>query len=114
MRSDSTSPERAPAENHHGEICNAPREVTTLMRPGSRRRPPPTPQARKASGPKKTARPPADARDDPIAVRIDLGDLAGNLGYRLRRAQLWVFKDISRRLAPFALSAAQFSVLAVI
>jgi DNA-binding MarR family transcriptional regulator len=84
------------------------------MRPGSRRRPPPTPQARKASGPKKTARPPADARDDPIAVRIDLGDLAGNLGYRLRRAQLWVFKDISRRLAPFALSAAQFSVLAVI
>jgi DNA-binding MarR family transcriptional regulator len=45
---------------------------------------------------------------------VALGDLADNLGYRLRRAQLWVFKDISRRLARFDLSPAQFSVLAVI
>ena len=51
-----------------------------------------------------------DTAEEPIA----LGDLAGNLGYRLRRAQLWVFKDISRRLARYELSPAQFSVLAVI
>jgi DNA-binding MarR family transcriptional regulator len=51
-----------------------------------------------------------DARDE----RIALGDLAGNLGYRVRRAQLWIFKDVSWRLAPFDLSPAQFSVLAVI
>jgi len=45
---------------------------------------------------------------------IALGDLSGNLGYRIRRAQLWVFKDAGRRLAPFAVSPAQFSVLAII
>ncbi len=46
--------------------------------------------------------------------RIALGDLSGNLGYRVRRTQLWVFKDVSRRLAPFDLSPAQFSVLTII
>lgn len=46
--------------------------------------------------------------------QIALGDLSGILGYRLRRAQLWVFKDVNRRLARFELSPAQFSVLAVI
>lgn len=51
---------------------------------------------------------------DAPAERIALGDLSQILGYRLRRAQLWVFKDINRRLARFELSPAQFSVLAVI
>ena len=37
-----------------------------------------------------------------------------SLGYRIRRAQLWVFKDVSRRLAAFDISPAQFSVLSVI
>ena len=74
------------------------------MHPGSNRRAV-APQARK-----KPTRPPVDAPEE----RIVLGDLRGNLGYRLRRAQLWVFKDISRRLARFDLSPAQFSVLAVI
>ncbi|MCK1654263.1 MarR family transcriptional regulator [Bradyrhizobium sp. 149] len=41
-------------------------------------------------------------------------DLSRSLGYRLRRAQLWVFKDVSRRLAAFDISPAQFSVLSVI
>jgi DNA-binding MarR family transcriptional regulator len=41
-------------------------------------------------------------------------DLSHSLGYRIRRAQLWVFKDVSRRLAAFDISAAQFSVLSVI
>lgn len=42
------------------------------------------------------------------------GDLSHALGYRIRRAQLWVFKDVSRRLAAFDMSPAQFSVLSVI
>lgn len=41
-------------------------------------------------------------------------DLSRSLGYRIRRAQLWVFKDVSRRLAAFDISPAQFSVLSVI
>jgi DNA-binding MarR family transcriptional regulator len=59
---------------------------------------------------KSEAETPIDARNEEVA----LGDLSINLGYRLRRAQLWVFKDIGRRLARFELSPAQFSVLAVI
>jgi DNA-binding MarR family transcriptional regulator len=42
------------------------------------------------------------------------GDLSHALGYRIRRAQLWVFKDVSRRLTAFDISPAQFSVLSVI
>ena len=42
------------------------------------------------------------------------GDLSTNLGYRIRRAQLWAFRDVSRRLAPFAMGPAQFSVLSII
>ena len=73
------------------------------------------PQERRAPARKKTPRPAAQGRDDRFADdRVILGDLSDNLGYRLRRAQLWVFKDISRRLARFDLSPAQFSVLAVI
>jgi len=45
---------------------------------------------------------------------IALGALANNLGYRFRRAQLWAFRDVSRRLAPFAMGPAQFSVLSII
>jgi DNA-binding MarR family transcriptional regulator len=49
-------------------------------------------------------------RSKPVA----LGDLSQSLGYRIRRAQLWVFKDVSRKLASFDISPAQFSVLSVI
>ena len=51
-----------------------------------------------------------ESSDDSIA----LGALADNLGYRIRRAQLWAFRDVSRRLAPFAMGPAQFSVLSII
>jgi DNA-binding MarR family transcriptional regulator len=81
-----------------------------LTRPGPSRRGLPAPQPRKAPARKKDAATRIDARDEKIA----LGDLSSNLGYRVRRTQLWVFKDVSRRLAPFDLSPAQFSVLAVI
>jgi DNA-binding MarR family transcriptional regulator len=75
----------------------------------------PAPQSRKAATRKTLehqtgAAVPVDARGEGIA----LGELSDNLGYRVRRTQLWVFKDVSRRLAPFDLSPAQFSVLAVI
>ena len=64
----------------------------------------------KVSTRKRNVRASAPLRGD----RIALGDLSKNLGYRIRRAQLWVFKDISRQLAPFDTSLAQFSVLSII
>jgi DNA-binding MarR family transcriptional regulator len=45
---------------------------------------------------------------------LNSSDLSHSLGYRIRRAQLWVFKDVSRRLAAFDISPAQFSVLSLI
>jgi len=81
-----------------------------LSRPISNRRAISGAQVRKAPAAKRAARPPAEQPGQPIA----LGDLSGILGYRLRRAQLWVFKDVNRRLARFELSPAQYSVLAVI
>ncbi|HZR85400.1 MAG TPA: MarR family transcriptional regulator [Bradyrhizobium sp.] len=48
------------------------------------------------------------------AKAVDLGDLSQSLGYRIRRAQLWVFREVSQRLTPFEISPAQFSVLSVI
>ena len=59
---------------------------------------------------KRNVRAAAPLRGDQVA----LGDLSENLGYRIRRAQLWVFKDIGRQLAPFDISLAQFSVLSII
>jgi DNA-binding MarR family transcriptional regulator len=65
---------------------------------------------RKVSTRKRNVRAPAPLRGDQIA----LGDLSKNLGYRIRRAQLWVFKDVGRQLAPFDISIAQYSVLSII
>jgi len=63
------------------------------------------------SPPRKTAaKKLAPRKRKPVA----LGDLSQLLGYRIRRAQLWVFKEISRKLASFEISPAQFSVLIVI
>ena len=50
------------------------------------------------------------AKVEPLA----LGDLSQLLGYSIRRAQLWIFKEFSRQLAAFEISPAQFSVLCVI
>jgi len=63
----------------------------------------PSRSARAASGAK-------PARTKPLA----LGDLSQLLGYSIRRAQLWIFKEFSRQLAAFEISPAQFSVLCVI
>jgi DNA-binding MarR family transcriptional regulator len=84
--------------------------MTALKRTGLSRRAAPAPQASKSRDRRKESNGRGEAHDE----RIALGDLSDNLGYRVRRAQLWVFKDVSRRLAPFDLSPAQFSVLTVI
>jgi len=51
----------------------------------------------------------------PIRAKpLALGDLSQLLGYSIRRAQLWIFKEFSRQLSAFEISPAQFSVLCVI
>ncbi|WP_426442153.1 MarR family winged helix-turn-helix transcriptional regulator [Bradyrhizobium genosp. P] len=76
---------------------------------------------RRAARVAKSSRPPPrathaekPARTKPPALPLALGDLSHLLGYRLRRAQLWVFKDFGRQLSAFEISPAQFSVLCVI
>lgn len=69
-----------------------------------------SPKSPKSVPRKAEARKSAPSKRRPIA----LGDLSESLGYRIRRAQLWVFKEISRRLASLETSPAQLSVLTVI
>jgi len=45
------------------------------------------------------------------AVALQLGELSELLGYSLKRAQLKVFEDFLRSVAPLQLTPAQFSVL---
>jgi DNA-binding MarR family transcriptional regulator len=61
-------------------------------------------------------RPPRSSRKDFIDPAGDesllqLGELSGLLGYSLKRAQLKVFEDFLRSVAPLQLTPAQFSVL---
>src|SRR5437879_13012249 len=61
----------------------------------------------------KAARPaskePADA--DVESTALQLGELSEHLGYALKRAQLKIFEDFLRCVAPLQLTPAQFSVL---
>jgi DNA-binding MarR family transcriptional regulator len=52
---------------------------------------------------------PEDTAVDDATLQI--GELAGLLGYSLKRAQLRVFDDFMRCMAPLQLTPAQFSVL---
>src|ERR1700745_3818499 len=45
------------------------------------------------------------------AAALQLGEVAGLLGYSLKRAQLKIFEDFLRCVAPLQLTPAQFSVL---
>jgi DNA-binding MarR family transcriptional regulator len=73
------------------------------------------PMGRKATSPKSPPRKEGAGKSAPWKRKpVALGDLSQSLGYRIRRAQLWVFKEISRRLASFEISPAQLSVLIVI
>src|SRR5258708_14682263 len=51
---------------------------------------------------------PAEAQD---GMALQLGELSELLGYSLKRAQLKVFEDFLRCVAPLQLTPAQFSVL---
>jgi DNA-binding MarR family transcriptional regulator len=50
----------------------------------------------------------------PIGNQVELGGLSTHLGYLVRRAQLWVFKEVTRKLAAFEIGPAQYSVLMVV
>ncbi len=55
------------------------------------------------------------ARETPAPPNaIGLGGLQHRLGYLLRRAQVWIFRDIIALMAGFDIRPAQFSVLTVI
>ena len=51
------------------------------------------------------------ARKEAEAAPIELGELSEMLGYALKRAQLKIFEDFLRCVAPLQLTPAQFSVL---
>jgi DNA-binding MarR family transcriptional regulator len=51
------------------------------------------------------------ARKETDGVPIELGELSELLGYTLKRAQLKIFEDFLRCMAPLQLTPAQFSVL---
>ncbi|HET7124727.1 MAG TPA: MarR family transcriptional regulator [Bradyrhizobium sp.] len=63
--------------------------------------------AAKASRPARKE--PADAATE--ATALQLGELSEHLGYALKRAQLKIFEDFLRCVAPLQLTPAQFSVL---
>jgi DNA-binding MarR family transcriptional regulator len=45
---------------------------------------------------------------------ISLGDLPDQLGFQVRRVQLWVFREFTRKLARLDVTLAQYSVLTVV
>lgn len=58
---------------------------------------------------KKPAR--ATPKTETASTPIQLGELSERLGYSLKRAQLRIFEDFIRCVAPLQLTPAQFSVL---
>jgi DNA-binding MarR family transcriptional regulator len=92
-------------------------ERCASMRPGKAR------VKKRIAGPQRAARATKPSRSPPRtasgatstrAKPLALGDLSQLLGYSIRRAQLWIFREFSRQLAAFEISPAQFSVLCVI
>jgi DNA-binding MarR family transcriptional regulator len=71
-------------------------------------------RAARATKPSRSPPRTASGATSPRAKPLALGDLSQLLGYSIRRAQLWIFREFSRQLAAFAISPAQFSVLCVI
>lgn len=51
---------------------------------------------------------------EPPAGSVELAGLAHMTGYALRRAQMWLFRDLKARFKLFDISLAQFSVLYVV
>ena len=59
----------------------------------------------------RTAKAQRPARKEAEDTPIELGELSELLGYTLKRAQLKIFEDFLRCMAPLQLTPAQFSVL---
>jgi len=55
-----------------------------------------------------------DAEPDPTPGTVDLAALSQMTGYALRRAQMWLFRDLKARFKAHDISLAQFSVLYVV
>lgn len=75
--------------------------------------------SRKETGPRRGAstagaRRNVDASLASNTETVKVGALGDFIGYRLRRAQVWVFENFIRTLAPLDLRPAQFSTLLVI
>jgi DNA-binding MarR family transcriptional regulator len=47
-------------------------------------------------------------------VSIQYGELNNNLGYFVRRAQLWIFRDVNSRLAHLRLDVIRYSILEMV
>jgi DNA-binding MarR family transcriptional regulator len=47
-------------------------------------------------------------------VSIQYGELNNNLGYFIRRAQLWIFREVNSRLAHLRLDVIRYSILEII
>jgi DNA-binding MarR family transcriptional regulator len=62
-----------------------------------------------AKAPRPARKEPAEAATESTALQ--LGELSEHLGYALKRAQLKIFEDFLRCVAPLQLTPAQFSVL---
>src|SRR5260370_4849298 len=67
------------------------------------------PPTRAAKAPRPARKWPADAATE--STGLQLGELSDHLGYALKRAQLKIFEDFLRCVAPLQLTPAQFSVL---
>lgn len=50
----------------------------------------------------------------PTPGTVNLGNLSQMTGYALRRAQMWLFRDLKTRFKAYDISLAQFSVLYVV
>jgi DNA-binding MarR family transcriptional regulator len=69
----------------------------------------------KAALARRAARQPASPTATPEPVKeVKLGDLSDHLGFLVRRVQLWVFREFTRKLARLDVTLAQYSVLTVV
>ncbi len=50
----------------------------------------------------------------PGVVDINLAGLDNATGYAIRRAQMWIFRDLKARFRPYDISPAQYSVMQVV
>src|ERR1700753_396779 len=75
----------------------------TVFKPGLQT----VPESEKAARPARKERPELAAE----TPELQLGELSELLGYSLKRAQLKIFEDFLRCVAPLQLTPAQFSVL---